>query len=84
MHSNLVNIIMILCAFEQYLVFTSDVKLLQMEENLLYSHLKTPADMDLYYQKLLDSNGIDDPTRLHRIVTEDDVRQLNLEQKVCK
>jgi len=84
MNSNLINIIIIICVFKGYSVLTDVTKLIQIEDNLLYSRLKTPSDINLFYQKLLESNGIDDITRIHRIITQDAVQQLDLEHKVNK
>ncbi|CAF3347643.1 unnamed protein product, partial [Rotaria sp. Silwood1] len=60
---------------------TNDINLIHTEENILYSHLKTPLDLNLFYQKLLESNEIDDITRIHRIITQDDIQQFNFENK---
>ncbi|UJR26498.1 hypothetical protein I4U23_007825 [Adineta vaga] len=66
---------------EQYTVLTNDIKLSQIEENLLYSQLNTQANIKVFYEKLLQSNDIDDITRLHDIITLNDTQQLNLEHK---
>jgi hypothetical protein len=58
--------------------------LTQIEENLLYLHLKTQSNLSLFYQKILESNDIDDFTRIHHIITQNDIQQLNLEHKVTK
>jgi hypothetical protein len=84
MISNLVIIIIIICFFQLYSVLTIDNELIQIEENILYSHLKTSSQLSSVYQKLLESNDIDDITRIHRIVTQDDIQQLNFEHKVNK
>ncbi|CAF0813565.1 unnamed protein product [Rotaria sordida] len=81
MISDLIIIIIIICSFQFYSILTNDIKLIQIEENILYSHLKTSSDLNLFYQKLLESNDIDDITRIHRIITEDDIQQLNFENK---
>ncbi len=84
MNSNLLNIIIIIYVFKGYSVLTDVAKLIQIEDNLLYSHLKTPSDINLFYQKLLASNGIDDITRIHRMITPDAIQQLDLEHEVNK
>lgn len=56
--------------------------LIQMEENLLYTQLHTRPNLSLFYQILLKSNGIDDPTRMERKITPEDIQQLHLENKV--
>ncbi|CAF5040224.1 unnamed protein product, partial [Rotaria sp. Silwood1] len=81
MISDLIIIIIIICSFELYSVLTNDINLIHTEENILYSHLKTPLDLNLFYQKLLESNEIDDITRIHRIITQDDIQQFNFENK---
>jgi hypothetical protein len=84
MKSNLINIIIIIYVFKGYSVLTDVTKLIQIENNLLYSRLQTPSDISLFYQKLLQSNGIDDITRIHRMITQDAIQQLDLEHEVSK
>jgi hypothetical protein len=75
-------IIIVICLCEVQLIFTIDNKLIQIEENLLYTQLNTPANLNLFYQKLLESNDIDDLTRIQHIITHKDIEQLNLKDKV--
>ncbi|CAF3860204.1 unnamed protein product [Rotaria magnacalcarata] len=77
-------IITIIFTFEFCSVLTIDINLIQSESNLLYSHLQTPYDLSLFYQKLLRSNGIDDVARIQHIVTKDDIQKLNLVNKCFK
>jgi hypothetical protein len=91
MISNLVIIIIIICFFEFYSVLTIDNDLIRIEENILYSYLKTQSNFTLFYDKILQSNDIDDIKRIHRIITQDDIQkftddvvEFNLEHKVKK
>ena len=63
-------------------VLTFNGPLSQLEENLLYNHLQTSAHLNAFYKTLLESNGIDDVTRLHHTMTDEDIRQLHVEDKV--
>lgn len=56
--------------------------LIRMEENLLYEQLRTSANLSSFYQILLKSNGIDDFTRIERVITAEDIQQFQLENKV--
>ena len=56
--------------------------LTQMEENLFYGQVHTRANLRLFYQRLLKSNGIDDPTRIERRITSEDIQRLHFEDKV--
>ncbi len=76
------NLVIIICLLEFGSVLAIDSELIQKEENLLYSHLKTQTNLSLFYQKLLKSNDIDDITRIQHIATQDDIQQFNLEHKV--
>lgn len=82
MSPNFSIIVIIIYLCEVQLIFTIDNELTQIEENLLYANLNTPSNLSLFYQKLLKSNGIDDITRIDRIITQEDIQQLNLENKV--
>jgi len=84
MISDLVIIIILICLLQFYSVLTIDNELIEIEENLLYSQVKTKSNLNLFYQKILQSNDIDDITRIHRIITLNDIQKLNLEHKVNK
>jgi hypothetical protein len=75
---------MIICFFGFHTVLTIDIELIEKEKNLFYSHLQTQSDLNLFYEKLLSSNGIDDIKTIQRAINQDDIRQLNLEHKVNK
>jgi hypothetical protein len=84
MISNLVIIIILIYFLQFYSVLTIDNELIEIEENLVYSKIKTKSKLNLFYQKILQSNDIDDITRIHRIITLKDIQKLNLEHKVNK
>ena len=79
---HLIRLTMTILVIGQYSVLTTDIRLTQLEDNLLYARLNTQSDLRSYYAKLLQSNGIDDRTRLHHVITQDDLRQFDLEHKV--
>jgi hypothetical protein len=82
MISNQIIIIIIGISFRSYSVSTQNFELIQKETDILYSHIKTQPDLNVFYQKLLESNDINDPTRIHRIVTTNDPQLSNFEHKV--
>ena len=84
MISNLIIINTMICSFELYSVLEINNKLIQIEQNLLYLHLKAPSDLNLFYEKLLESNDIDDRTRIQPTITQDNIRQQNFEHKVIR
>ena len=84
MISDLIIINVIICSFELYPVLAINNKLIQIEQNLLYLHLKAPSDLNLFYEKLLESNDIDDITRIQRMITQDDIGQQDFEHKVIE
>ena len=82
MYISLIILILVIIILEQYPVFSNDIKLNSMEEDLLYSYLKTSADVRIFYEKLLQSNDIDDISRLHDVITQENIKQLDVEHKV--
>lgn len=60
-------LIIILSLNEIYKVLTLNIELSNQEKNLLYTHIQTQNDLNLFYQKILQSN---------------DRKNLNLENKV--
>ncbi len=84
MISNLVIIIIIIYSFGIYSVLTNDLKLIQTEQDLIYSRLKTRSDLELFYETLLKSNDLDDIKHIQHVVNQDDVRKLDLTDKVEK
>ena len=59
-----------------------DASLSQSEENILYSHIKTPSQLEGFYRKILKSNSIDEPELIENFITENDLAASNLEHKV--
>lgn len=70
----------IYCQISSVLTFNGPLS--HLEGNLLYNHLQTPADLNAFYKTLLESNGIEDVTRLHHTMTDEDIRQLPVADKV--
>ncbi|CAF1216935.1 unnamed protein product [Adineta steineri] len=66
---------------EMHSVLTIDIRLSNIEQKLLYSHLQTSSDLKLYYEKILESNNIDDITRLDRPITQNDIQRGDFEHK---
>jgi len=64
------------------LVLTLNVKLNNLEENLVYSHLKNQINLKLFYEKLIESNGIEDQIGIRQKMTNEDIQQGNIENKV--
>jgi hypothetical protein len=64
------------------LALTIHSQLNDAETNLLYTHLNKFNDFHQFYAQLLASNGIDDMARLHHTITDDDIQQMNFEDKV--
>lgn len=63
-------------------VLTDNIELSNIERNLLYTHIKTENDLELFYQKIIQSNDVDDLKSLSDIINENDIRDLNFENKV--
>ncbi|CAF1011390.1 unnamed protein product [Adineta ricciae] len=81
MYISLITLILVIITIERCPVFSNDIKLNSMEEDLLYSYLKTPANVRIFYEKLLQSNDIDDISRLHDVITQENIKQLDVEHK---
>jgi hypothetical protein len=76
------SLVVILVLAELHSILTINIELINLEENLLYSHIKTKNDLDSFYQKLIQSNGIDDAKLIRNVINENDIRELNFEHKV--
>jgi len=61
-------LIIILNLVEKNKILAINNELNTIEKNLLYTHIKTVNDLELFYQKILQSNN--------------DIQNLNLENKV--
>jgi len=65
-----------------YSVLTLNIELSRLEENILYSYLKNETNLKLFYEKLIKSNGIDNPTDVYQKITDRDIQQGTIENKV--
>ncbi|CAF3096767.1 unnamed protein product [Rotaria sp. Silwood2] len=81
----MVKIIVILIAFLVHIelnsVLTLNIELSRLEENLLYSHLKNQTNLKLFYNKLIESNDVDDLTYIRHKITDEDIKQGTIENK---
>jgi hypothetical protein len=76
------HLIIIFILVGSYSVLSINRELTNLEKNLLYTHIKTSNDLNLFYQKLLQSNDIHDLKFLRNIINENDLREFNIEHKV--
>lgn len=67
-----------------YSVLMLNPKLSHLETNILYLYLKNQSNLESFYEKLIKSNGIDDPAHVPVKITKDDIRQGAIEHKVSK
>jgi len=74
-------LIIILILVESYILAINN-ELSNLEKNLLYTYINTQNDLELFYQKILQSNNIDDLKLLRNTINENDIGNLNLENKV--
>jgi hypothetical protein len=74
-------LIIILILVESYILAINN-ELSNLEKNLLYTYINTQNDLELFYQKILQSNNIDDLKLLRNTINENDIGNLNLEHKV--
>lgn len=75
-------LIIILYLVEKNKVLSINNELNIFEKNLLYTHIKTVNDLELFYKKILQSNNIDDLKLLKNIINSNDIENLNFENKV--
>jgi hypothetical protein len=76
------HLVIILILVKSYQVLALNRELTNIEEHLLYSHIKVQTNLNLFYQKLIQSNNIDDLKSLRSIINENDIRELKIEHKV--
>lgn len=67
---------------EQDTVLTLNIELARAEENILYSYLKNQNNFKLLYDKLIESNGVDDLSYIRQKITNEDIQQGTIENKV--
>ncbi|CAF3416084.1 unnamed protein product [Rotaria socialis] len=81
----MIKINIILIAFLVYIqtvsVLTLTVELGDLEENILHSYLKDPNNLKLFYNKLIQSNGVDDLIYIRQNITDEDIQQGTVENK---
>ncbi|CAF3498842.1 unnamed protein product [Rotaria sp. Silwood1] len=81
----MIKIIVILIIFLVHIepdsVLTSNIDLSRLEENLLYSYLKNQTNLKLFYNKLIESNGVDDLIYVRHKITDEDIKQDTIENK---
>jgi hypothetical protein len=75
-------LIIILNLVEKNKVLSINNELNTFEKNLLYTHIKTVNDLEIFYKKILQSNNIDDLKLLRNIINSNDIQNLNFENKV--
>jgi hypothetical protein len=75
-------VIAILILVDVYQVLAINEELNHLEKNLIYQNLQTQNDLELFYRKILQSNDIDDLKFLKNTIDENDIRNLNIENKV--
>jgi hypothetical protein len=63
-------------------ILTLNNHLTNLEDNLIYSHLNTSRNFQLFYEKLIQSNGIDNSSNIRYKITNEDIQQGNIENKV--
>ena len=82
----MIKISLILIAFLVYIqpdcVLTVNEELIRLQEDLLYSHLKNQTNLKLFYNKLIKSNGVDNLTHVRHKITDEDIQQGTIENKV--
>ena len=77
---SLLILIGILCKNNK--VFTLNNDLIHMEEDLIYSQLNNSTNLKLFYEKLLQSNGIEHSIGLRHPITNEDIQQQTFFNKV--
>ena len=60
---------------EKNRVFTLNINLTTLEENLLYSQLNSSTNLKLFYEKILQSNGIDQSIGIRHPMSNEHVEQ---------
>jgi hypothetical protein len=81
MKINLIVIFWFICLGKDF-VLTLNIKLTDLEENIIYSHLKNKTNLKLFYHKLIESNGIDNLKDIRQKLTNEDIQKGNIENKV--
>ncbi|CAF0895566.1 unnamed protein product [Adineta steineri] len=77
-------LVIIIILIDSSLVLAINIDLNNFEGNNLYSHINTQNNLELFYQKLLQSNNIDDLKFIRNPINENDIQDLNIEHKCFK
>lgn len=64
------------------IILTLNVKLNNVEENLLYFYLKNETNLNFFYEKLIHSNGIENLKDIRHKITNEDIEKENFQNKV--
>lgn len=75
-------VICLLVFIEKNAVLTLNVQLSNLEENIIHSHLNNQTNLKLFYEKLIESNGIDNIKDIRHKVTDEDIQKENFQDKV--
>lgn len=75
-------LVIIFILVESCTVLSYNVLLNNFDENLLYSHIKTKNDLDLFYQKLIKTTNIDHLKVKENLQVQNNIRDLNLKDQV--
>ena len=78
------NLLVIFIVFflEKNFIFALNNDLINLEENLIYSHLNNRTNLKLFYDKLIESNGIDNSNDIRHKITNEDIQQGKIGDKV--
>jgi hypothetical protein len=82
MRINLILVVIFVIYIEENRVLTLNIKLSNLEENLLYSYLKNETNLKLFYEKLIQSNGVDNSIHIRQNITDQDIQQGFIQNKV--
>jgi hypothetical protein len=75
-------VILILIYVRKNFVLTLNNDLTNWEENLIYSHLNNRTNLKFFYDKLIQSNGINNSSEIRQKITNEDIQQGKIENKV--
>jgi hypothetical protein len=75
-------LIVILVDIGYYSVLSQNVELSRIEENILYSYLKNQSYLKLLHETLIESNGVDQSSHIRHEITDEDIAQGTIENKV--
>lgn len=73
---------LLLIHLNQYCILSKNTRLIEIEENILYSNLKNQSNLRHFYEKLIQSNDVEHLERIRTPLTQEDFQQTNIEDKV--